>query len=116
MNFLSTTAAFLVTGVLSGCAPLIYEGRLSADDGWREGRVTAVGKEATLVETLAENCQASPLLLSKDVQYVTIQYRRNNRPVSRTVPTSADSQWKVEDLVYINPKDCSHPVERRVKS
>ena len=112
MKSMLNITALLVAGLLSGCAPLIYEGRLSTDDGWREGKVTAVGKGSPLAETLAENCQASPLLRSKDVQYVTIEYRRNNRPVSRTVPTSADSHWQVDDLVYINSKDCSHPLER----
>jgi hypothetical protein len=113
MKSMLNITALLVAGLLSGCAPLIYEGRLSTEDGWREGKITAVGKGATFAAILAENCQVSPLIRSADIQYLTIQYRRNNRPVSHTVPTPADSPWKVNDLVYVNPKDCSHPVERR---
>ncbi|MDO9167418.1 MAG: hypothetical protein Q7U13_15055 [Rhodoferax sp.] len=113
MKFVLKTAAFLVTGLLSGCASSLYEGRLSWEDGWREGKITEVGQGATMAETLAENCRFVPLIRSEGVQYVTIQYRNNSRPVWRTVPTPADSHWKVNDLVYVNPKDCSSPVERR---
>ena len=114
MKFVLTTEVLLLAGLLSGCAmsPL-YEGRLSWKEGWREGWVTDVGKGAAIAGKLAEDCKLVPLMRSEGVQYVTIRYWRSGRATLRTVPTPADSHWNVKDLVYLNPRDCNAPVERR---
>lgn len=116
MKFTLKTVALLLAGLLSGCANSpAYEGHLSWENGWREGKLTEVGQGAAIAATLAENCRSVPLMRSEGVQFLTIQYKHNSRPVWRTVPVPADSHWKVNDLVLVNPKDCSTSVERRVR-
>jgi hypothetical protein len=103
-----------LAALLAGCANVVYEGRLSWKEGWREGWVNDVGKEPfNCGQSLLKIAELVPLMRSQGVQYVTIRYWRSGRPTLRTVPTPADSVWKVKDLVYLNPKDCSAPVERR---
>jgi len=113
MRYCLNATALLAAALLSGCANAVYEGRLYWVEGWREGWVTEVGKGAVVAEKLAENCKLVPLIRSGGVQYVTIRFRRDGRPTWRTVPTPADSIWKVNDRVYLNPIDCNAPVERR---
>jgi|JI10StandDraft_1071094.scaffolds.fasta_scaffold22676_7 hypothetical protein len=114
MKLVLNTAALLVAGLLSGCAiSPVYEGRLSWKEGWREGWITEVGNGSAIAEKLAEDCKLVPLVRAEGVQYVTIRYWRSGRATLRTVPAPADSFWKVKDLVYLNPRDCNAPVERR---
>ena len=113
MRYCLSATALIAAALLSGCANAIYEGRLSWKEGWREGWVADVGKGPLIAEKLAEDCRLVPLMRSQGVQYVTIRYWRSGRSTLRTVPTPADSVWNVKDLVYLNPKDCSAPVERR---
>ncbi|MBK9198393.1 hypothetical protein [Candidatus Skiveiella danica] len=113
MRYCLNATALLAAALLAGCANVVYEGRLSWKEGWREGWVTDVGKGAAIAGKLAEDCKLVPLMRSEGVQYVTIRYWRSGRATLRTVPTTADSHWNVKDLVYLNPRDCNAPVERR---
>lgn len=113
MRYCLNATALFVAALLSGCANFAYDGRLYWVEGWREGWVTEVGNGAAIAEKLAEDCKLVPLMRSEGVQYVTIRYWRTSRASLRTVPTPADSHWKVKDPVYLNPRDCNAPVERR---
>ena len=113
MRYCLNATALLAAALLAGCANVVYEGSLSWKEGWREGWVTDVGKGAAIAVKLAEDCKLVPLMRSEGVQYVTIRYWRSGRATLRTVPTTADSHWNVKDLVYLNPRDCNAPVERR---
>lgn len=113
MRYLFSVAALLASGLLSGCANSAYEGRFAWEDGWRKGAISAVGEGVVFAEMLAKNCKEAPSVQLQSARYATIQYRKNSRPVWLTVPISADSSLKVNDLVYVNVIDCSNQVERR---
>ncbi|MBK8358595.1 MAG: hypothetical protein IPL15_06185 [Comamonadaceae bacterium] len=52
MRYCLNATALLAAALLAGCANVVYEGRLSWKDGWREGWVTDVGKGLQLRENL----------------------------------------------------------------
>lgn len=113
MKYPLSAAAFLAAMLLSGCANPIYEGSLSWEDGWRKGQITAIGEGVAFAKKLDANCGVSTSGPPTDGLYATIQYRNNGRLVWRTVVTPPDSPWEVNDLVYVNTRDCRNSVVRR---
>lgn len=113
MKYGFSVAALLASGLLSGCANTVYEGRFSWEDGWRRGVVTAVGEGTVFAEKLAKDCKNTQSSQSQSTRYATIVYRPTNLRVWLTVPIPADVSLKPDDSVYVNVLDCSKRVERR---
>jgi outer membrane murein-binding lipoprotein Lpp len=106
-------AALLTMGLIAGCANPIYDGRLAWEDGWREGTVTAVGEGSAFAEKLSSNCKNVNASALQSARYATITHKPVTGRVWLTVPITSDASVKINDLVYVNVRDCSKRVERR---
>ena len=113
MKYGFSIAALLASGLLSGCANAVYEGRFSWEEGWRRGVVTAVGEGTVFADKLAKNCRNALSSLPQSNRYATIMYRPASGRIWLTVPISMDASLKPDDSVYVNMLDCSKRVERR---
>jgi len=106
----------LLSLMATGCASgIVYEGGYAFSDGWRPGRVTAVGEGAVFTENLHENCKAENQQPSAIQRYVTLRYTRAGHLARRSFPIAKDASWKVDDLVYVNVMDCKASLQVRTK-
>lgn len=108
-----SAVVLLAAGFLSGCANTVYEGRFSWENGWRQGRVTAVGDGPIFAEKHANSCKNAKSAPLQSVRYVTITYRPVTGRAWITVPVPENASLKSDDLVYVNVFDCSKRVEPR---
>ena len=122
-KLLALMLASIVSLVISGCASSVYQGKYAWDDGWRQGKVTAVGTGVPFAEKVGGNCTKEGAFLPQQ-RYATIRYTMGSRgswrkvpiasnEISRTVPIASDSHWKVNDLLYINISDCKADLQAR---
>jgi len=107
--------SLLTVLLLTGCAGIVYEGRYAFSDGWRPGRVTAVGEGPMFTENLHESCKIEKHQPSDSQRYVTISYSRGSHLAQRSLPVAKDASWKKDDLLYLNVLDCEAPLQTRAK-
>jgi hypothetical protein len=109
INGLLSAGVLIASVLLSGCASKLYEGRLSWQDGWRDGTVIDVGAGAVLAKKLAKICKDVPI--NSSTRYATITHKDFSRRIWITIPIPIDSSLKVNDTVFVNLSDCSKGVE-----
>jgi hypothetical protein len=98
-------AAAMASLLLAGCSTtgVIYEGRYAHKDGWHPGTVVAIGKGQDFTDRLVKGCPDA-----KEVgSYVKIRYTGDPHLRWGVVPQMADSQFRVDDRVYININTCT---------
>lgn len=110
-----TSIALQFSLLVAGCASSIYEGRYAWGDGWRQGKVTAVGEGPVFAKELAKNCKVDSERPSASQRYATIRYTRMSRSSWRIVPVATDAHWKVDDLLYVNVLDCKVVLQARTQ-
>ncbi len=98
---------------LIGCANNIYEERYAWNDGWREGKVEAVGVGPELATEATKDCPTMDGTTQGSERYATIEYKKMGRSAWRTIPIPAESLWKNGDLLYFNLLNCNIPLQPR---
>ena len=93
MRYCLNATALLAAALLAGCANVVYEGRLSWKDGWREGWVTDVGKGAAIAGKLAE---------------VGHQQRRGDRQTGEHEQQHEGAAGLGGDVLAERPRDLAH--------
>lgn len=96
--------------MIAGCAPL-YEGRYDYNAGWREGRVTHVGRAETIDRSSTLDCRSMlPLERRASLNFARIVYSNSRHVLSAIVPVPDGMKLKTGDKVYLKRNDCSEPV------
>ncbi|MEN3111871.1 hypothetical protein ACFONG_06600 [Uliginosibacterium paludis] len=114
--------AALSLALLSACSIAPYEGKYRHEDGWRKARVQAVGSLERLESTYGYTCpQADKADKKTPVAVVNYQGSGRQRTQLMLLSDKTDQKektdkadFKVDDLVYANIKQCAEPMIRRV--
>ena len=104
-------AAALGAAIATGCVSTLYNGHLDWRDGWRPGRVVAVGSGESMAKEMSSLCRRAFPSVSPDSILVTVRYRRDDRYAWRTVPAPTSRPLAPGDAVYVNALDCTAPLE-----
>ena len=100
---------------LGGCAYFfpVYAGGYSWFDGWREGKVLAVGIQLPVRPT-AFDCRDKIGPRPPEQLYAEVTYQRSpRRREFQIVPIRVDQGVKADDLVYLKAWDCEAELSRR---
>ena len=92
--------------VLNGCVDLVYEGRYSSMEGWRDGKVLEVGNQVGDHPTFFD-CRKKESGRPFGQQFAFVEYRRSpGHRDGQIVPIGVGQELKPGDPVYIKIWDC----------
>lgn len=117
-NLALSLIAAVSLALLSACSIAPYEGKYRHEDGWRKARVQAVGSLERLESAYGYTCPQAEKA-DKKTPVVVVNYQGSGRqrtqlmllldkPYQKEKTDKAD--FKVDDLVYANIKQCAEPM------
>ncbi|MDP5239479.1 hypothetical protein Q9Q94_08055 [Uliginosibacterium sp. 31-16] len=116
-NLTLSLIAALSLALLSACSIAPYEGKYRHEDGWRKARVRAVGSLERLESTSYTCPQADKADKKTPVAVVSYQGGGRLRTQLMLLSDKTDQKekadkadFKVDDLVYANIKQCAEPM------
>lgn len=102
------------TGLVSGCATALYEGRHSFADGWREAQVTAIVRGDELDRPQFYRCarNLSPDEISAG-RFVVLSYSHIGKTKRTLVPAQGNEEHVPGARVLVNLERCDAPLVAR---
>lgn len=91
----------------ASCANPVYLGRLPWAEGWREGRVTAVGEGQRFARLVESRCEGPLPKSGQPPRYVSMTFERLSRPRIWTVEIHQDLAVQVGQIAYANIRTCA---------
>jgi len=117
-NLTLSLIAALSLALLSACSIAPYEGKYRHEDGWRKARVQVIGSLERLESQYGYTCPLAEKV-DKKTPVAIVSYQGSGRLRTQLMLLSekTDKQdksdkvdFKKDDLVYANIKQCAEPV------
>lgn len=109
---LPVIALLLILLVLGGCATRkTHDPAHPFGDGWRKGKVLAIGTEQGLPRTRFRDCRDDGSTRSPQTHYARVEYRGTHLHDWRVVPLPENHGLRPGEMVYVQITDCNAPVD-----
>jgi len=107
---------FMSALVVAGCTTLIA-GRYDYNLGWREGRVTHVGRAESIGRAATFDCRERMYHQGSAARnFARVIYSNSRHVLSAIVPIPNDVQLKVGDKVVVKKNSCDEPLVTNLDS